>query len=86
MGSVKDNGGARKGAGRPSKAKEQHLIENLTPFHKDALKALKKAITSEEPWAIKLYMEFFYGKPRQQLDVTTDGEPINTPTINFTKH
>ena len=72
----RNNGGhSTKGkAGRPSKAEEHHLIETLTPFHKDAINALKKAIQEEEAWAIKLYMEFFYGKPRQTINQTTKGD------------
>ncbi len=60
--------------GRPSKAEEHHLIETLTPFHSDAIEAFKKAVQEEEAWAIKLYMEFFYGKPKQSIDqnVTLD--------------
>lgn len=70
----KTNGGARENAGRKSKAEEHHLIETLTPFHEDAISAFKKAIQEEEAWAIKLYMEFFYGKPKQSIDqnVTLD--------------
>ena len=37
-----NNGGARKGAGRKSKASEQKLIENLTPMNEMALKSLEK--------------------------------------------
>ena len=36
-----NNGGARKGAGRKSKADEQRLIENLTPMNEKALKSLE---------------------------------------------
>ena len=39
-----NNGGARKGAGRKSKAAEQKLIENLTPMNDMALESLQKGL------------------------------------------
>ena len=71
MGSVKDNGGKRQGAGRKPKAEEQRLIEKLTPLQNTAYKALKNALADEQSWAVKLYFEYFYGKPKQTIDQTT---------------
>jgi len=82
---MEQHGGKRDKAGRKSKAEEQQLIEKLTPMNKDALKALKMAVTSGESWAVKLYFEYYYGKPKQQLDVTSGGEQIKPPSIIFTK-
>jgi hypothetical protein len=48
-----NNGGARKGAGRKSKAAEQKLIENLTPMNDMALKSLEKGLEKKEQWAVK---------------------------------
>ena len=81
----KNNGGHKTNGGRKSKAEEQKLIENLTPMNPDALKELSKAVKGGEQWAIKLFFEYFYGKPQQRLDITTDDESLNTPLINFTK-
>jgi len=74
MGSLKDNGGARKGAGRKPKIEEQLLIEKLTPLKEDAYKALKSAIKEEESWAVKLFFEYVYGKPRQTIDQHNTGD------------
>jgi len=81
----RNNGGhSTKGkAGRPSKADEQKLIEKLSPLEPKAHQALKNAIAEQEPWAVKLYFEYMYGKPRQQLDVTSDDRPFPTPIIVF---
>jgi len=81
----KNNGGhSTKGfAGRKSKAEEQKLIENLTPINSDALRALTEAVKENEQWAVKLFFEYFYGKPQQRVDVTTNEESINIPIINF---
>jgi len=83
MGTVKNNGGARKGAGRKSKAEEHKLIETLTPLMPQAYKALKNALKDEEQWAVKLTMEYFYGKPKQSTDITTNGNDINISPIEW---
>lgn len=78
----KDNGG-NKGCGRKSKAEEQKLIEHLTPMNPTAIKALEKGLKNDDSWAIKLYFEYFYGKPQQRIDVTSADEQINIPIIKF---
>ena len=78
-----NNGGARKGAGRKGKAEEQKLIENLTPMNSMALESLEKGLEKKEQWAVKLFFEYFYGKPQQRVDVTTNDESLNVPLINF---
>ena len=71
--------------GRPSKAEEQKLIENLTPMNPMALKSLEQGLEKKEQWAVKLFFEYFYGKPQQRVDVTSNDESINMPLINFVK-
>ena len=69
--------------GRPSKAEEQKLIENLTPMNAKALEALKDGLDKKEQWSVKLFFEYFYGKPQQRVDVTTNDESLNMPIITF---
>lgn len=57
--------------GRPSKAEEQKLIEDLKPMKEDAQRVLFQAIKTGEQWAVKLWFEYFYGKPKQRVEVTT---------------
>jgi hypothetical protein len=66
----RNNGGhSTKGfAGRKPKVEEQKLIEKLTPLEPAAYKALKKAIDADESWAVKLWFEYMYGKPRMRVD------------------
>ena len=78
-----NNGGARKGAGRKSKAAEQKLIENLTPMNDMALESLEKGLEKKEQWAVHLFFEYFYGKPQQRVDVTSNEETLNMPVITF---
>lgn len=76
MDNRKDNGGARKGAGRKPKADEQKLIEKLSPLESLALKALKEAMQDGQSWAVKMYMEYVYGKPRERKDIKITEVPI----------
>ena len=63
--------------GRKPKAEEQKLIEHLTPMSSIALEALQEGIKQKQQWAVKLYFEYFYGKPQQRVDVTTNDESLN---------
>ena len=74
-------GGVRPNAGRPSKADEQKLIEHLRPMASEARTQLKKAIKAGEQWAVKLFFEYYYGKPKQTMDVTTGGDKITDVRI-----
>jgi hypothetical protein len=69
------NGGHSNG-GRKSKAEEQNLIEKLSPLEEQAFIKLSEAIDSGKDWAIKMFFEYMYGKPKQQTDITSMGEKI----------
>ena len=82
-GRINNKGTKGNKGGRPSKAEEQKLIENLTPMNPDALKSLEIGLKNKEQWAVKLFFEYFYGKPQQRVDVTSNSETPNIPIINF---
>lgn len=63
-------GGARVGGGRPPKATELELIERLSPMEDSALNALKIGVESGDFNFIKLYMEYRFGKPKQDIGLT----------------
>jgi hypothetical protein len=69
-------GGARPNSGRKSKAEEQNLIEKLSPLEEQAFLKLSEAIDNGKDWAIKMFFEYMYGKPKQQTDITSMGEKI----------
>jgi len=71
----KNNGGHSNG-GRKPKAEEQKLIEKLSPLQEPAYKALNNALKDEQGWAVKLFFEYMYGKPKQVIDQN------NTHTLN----
>lgn len=70
------HGGSRNGAGRKPKADEVALIERLTPLADLAYSALEKGLEERNPVFVKLWFEYFHGKPNQQLDVTSGGEAV----------
>jgi hypothetical protein len=63
----KNNGGHSNG-GRKPKAEEQKLIERLTPLQDAGYKALEDGLTDGQSWAVKLFFEYMYGKPKQQIE------------------
>jgi hypothetical protein len=71
----KYNGG-NLNAGRKSKAEEQNLIEKLSPLMPEAFTQLQIAISTGKDWAIKMAFEYYFGKPKQQMDVTSMGEKL----------
>lgn len=75
------NNGGNKNAGRKPKAEEHKLIERLTPLQKPAYDALKLAIEEKEGWAVKLFFDYMYGKPKQSLTLEGGDKPIQ---IDFT--
>ena len=68
------NGGARPGAGRKPKAEEQALIEKLSPLEEKAFKALSNALDDGHNWAVKLWFEYVYGKPKETKDLNIISE------------
>ena len=78
-------GGSRPGAGRKSKSEEQKLIERLTPMSDIAYEALRESLQDKKArsWSVPLWFSYMYGKPKQQVDVTSDGEQLNSPVITF---
>lgn len=65
-------GGKREGAGRKPKSEELKLIEKLTPYEDTAIMVLIEKIESKDMQAVKLFFEYLYGKPKQQIDQKTE--------------
>ena len=76
MSDGRKNNGGNKNAGRKPKAEEHKLIEKLTPLAVDGYKALESALKDKQGWAVKLFFEYMYGKPKQTIDQN------NTHTVN----
>jgi hypothetical protein len=65
--------------GRPPKVDEIKLIEQMDAIAapSEAWAALWGKVQEGDTQAIKTWLEYRFGKPKQQLDVTTDGDKIN---------
>ena len=68
------NNGGHRTAGRKPKADELKIIERMDmAIDSDkALSKLNKLIEEGNLQAIKLYLQYRYGQPKEQIDVTTE--------------
>lgn len=75
------NGGARPGAGRKPKIQEIKIIEQMDAVSvpSEIWKALLYKVKEGDTQAIKLWLSYRFGMPKQQLDITTNGESIAPP-------
>tara|TARA_R110000823_G_C15555741_1_gene459875 strand:+ start:43 stop:324 length:282 start_codon:yes stop_codon:yes gene_type:complete len=84
MDNRKNNKGTKGNAGgRPSKAEEQNLVEKLTPLIPKGYKALESGLDDDQSWAVKLFFEYLYGKPKQSVDVTSGGDKIKQQILSI---
>lgn len=74
-------GGAREGAGRKPKATELELIERLSPMDDLALETLKTRLKEGDMQAIKLFFEYRYGKPKQDVNLSGNVHLSDEPII-----
>jgi hypothetical protein len=84
----KDNrGGPRPNSGRPPKIQEVKLIEQMDRIAvpDEIWKALLFKIKEGDTAAIKLWLSYRLGLPKQQIDVTSNGESIAPPISWLTK-
>lgn len=83
----KNNGGhSTKGrAGRKPKANEIKMIEamdaTLAPI--EVWQKLAVRVNEGSDTAIKTWLSYRYGQPKQSMDHTTDGEKIETVTVRI---
>ena len=87
----KNNGGhstkAKAGFDKRKNQYRKALEEACTK--EDVIEVIKmvknKAIQKQDVKAAQLFLEYYVGIPKESLDVTTDGEMINIPIIQFKK-
>jgi NADPH-dependent ferric siderophore reductase len=79
----RNNGGhSTKGfAGRPTKADEIKIIEQMDAIAvpEDAWRALWVKCQDGDIQAIKCWLNYRFGMPKQVVDVTTQGEKVTPP-------
>jgi len=81
------NGGARPGAGRKPKIQEIKVIEQMDAVSVpgEIWKALLYKVKEGDTAAIKLWLSYRFGMPKQQVDITSNGESIAPPIQWLTK-
>lgn len=68
------HGGKREGAGRKPKTEEIQLIERLKPLDDIAFEKLSELVRGGDMAALKLFMAYRFGQPRQTIDANVTGE------------
>jgi hypothetical protein len=69
---MENRGGARENAGRKPKADEIALIARLSPMDDLALKLLNDKLEEGDMAALKMFMEYRWSKPKQEVSVDGD--------------
>jgi hypothetical protein len=75
------HGGKRENSGRKPKADEITIIQNMDAVAapEKAWKALWGKVMDGDTQAIKTWLAYRYGQPKQSIDHTTQGEKISIP-------
>ena len=79
------NNGGHKTAGRKSKAEEFKLIEKLDKYidQQTVFETLGELIKEGSLKAVEIYLNYYFGKPTEKVDHSTNGESINNPIVVF---
>jgi len=81
------NGGHSTKSNKPidlrKKQDSQKLIELLSPLSDKGFKALERGLDKEEPWAVKLFFAYMYGRPKQTNDIVSNGKEVNIIPIEW---
>jgi len=79
------HGGKRQGAGRKPKANEVAMLEamdaTLAPI--EVWQKLVDRVNEGSDTAIKTWLSYRYGQPKQSVDHTSEGEKINSVTVRI---
>jgi len=86
----KQNGGhstkAKEGVIDKRKNQYRQALEKAAT-EQDVIDVIKmittKAVKDKDVRAAQLFLEYYVGKPKDSLDVTTNGETINIPVVKF---
>jgi hypothetical protein len=74
-------GGKREGAGRKPRVQEIRIIEQMDTVcvPEEIWRALLYKCQQGDTAALKLWLSYRFGLPKQQIDITTNGESIAPP-------
>lgn len=78
-------GGARPGAGRPTKADEERVrdlsVKAIIAQYGSEEKGFKWLLESKEPVLVKFVFEHAYGKPRDKVDLDIPGSILGPAIV-----
>lgn len=79
------NNGGHKTAGRKSKAEEYKLIEKLDKYidQQTVFETLGNLIREGNLKAVEIYLNYYFGKPTEKVDHSSNGETIKNPIVVF---
>ena len=69
-------GGKRNGAGRKSESDKTRIIEGLEPFTNLWFETVGDGIKEGNYNFCRLFAEYYFGKPTEHIDVTSDDKPF----------
>jgi len=74
----KNNGGAREGAGRKPKADEIKIIESMDAVKapQEVWEALAKLVEDGNERAVRTWLHYRYGKPKDRIDLNTNTDML----------
>jgi hypothetical protein len=77
------HGGKRENGGRPAKADEIKLIEQMdaVAVPEEAWRALWGKCQEGDTQAIKTWLNYRFGMPKQNVDVTSGGDKMAPPIV-----
>ena len=70
--------------GRPSRATEEQICLALQPMEQEFKDSLLRGLVNNQGWAVKLYADYYWGKPKESLEVTSE-EGIKNITFTVVK-
>lgn len=81
-----ERGGKRQGSGRKAKADELKLIEQMDAYMlpNELWATLAELCRNKDRFAIRTWIEYRYGKPKQSLDIETSTEHFTPIQIIIT--
>jgi len=80
----KNNRGHVGKAGRKPKADEQEIIDRLSPLEDAFIGAMQRGLAQTQGWAVKIFAEYYWGKPKERLEVTSE-EGVKNITFTVVK-
>jgi len=79
-------GGKRLGAGRKPLYGQVGFLDKLLHMEKDAIKALHEGIKAGEYNFVRLFFEYHVGKPKENIDITSNGQSIGTIEVQVLRN